>query len=197
VRSSVRVLISPRRSYLFVPCGSTGDEADCEVGFVSGLIPRRDFTDEHDGEVGLAAELVNASGILWHYGVKIYWRFPGVSASSLRWVAEQVSKMGREPSLYLAHGIETSLVLFWSSILLRLEPFVPQPGFPLDSIRPRDKTWSAGFSKECDIMLPWPNGPNNPGEATHEPRQWIAASDRGSREPGESLTDWDFAAYSH
>jgi hypothetical protein len=70
VRSSVRVLISPRRSYLFVPCGSTGDEADCEVGFVSGRIPRRDFTDEHDGEVGLAAELVNASGILWHYGVK-------------------------------------------------------------------------------------------------------------------------------
>jgi len=47
-----------------------GDEAEREVGFVGGFIPRRGFADEHGGEVGLAARVVKGIYIiLWHYKV--------------------------------------------------------------------------------------------------------------------------------
>src|SRR3954451_25446032 len=73
------------------------DEAEREVGFVGGFIPRRGFPDEYGGEVGLAARVVKGIYIiLWHYKVfqKFIGGFPGVFSSSLRWVAKKVLKMG-------------------------------------------------------------------------------------------------------
>ena len=57
-----------------------GDEAEREVGFVGGFIPRRGFADEHGGEVGPAAGVVKGTRIiLWHYKVsqKFIGGFPG------------------------------------------------------------------------------------------------------------------------